>query len=201
MFGGKEQIWAKAFCESVIHKDGRRFYKGNPFAHFTWNLYHYNDKIVGGSGYLIHHKDDKIWNLEKMTRSEHMFWHANHRSIETYQNISKSNKGKKRTEQHKKNYSAAKKGIPKSEEHKNNISKASKGKSKSEEHKNNMSKSRIGKNQSKEHIRKAAEGKYKPVIANFIEYNSLKTAAKDLEVSATTISNRIKTKKPGYSYK
>ena len=60
--------------------NNRRIYKNDFFSHFVWNLFHPNDPIYKGSGFVIHHKDknpmnDNILNLDKITKSEHNHCH------------------------------------------------------------------------------------------------------------------------------
>jgi hypothetical protein len=59
----KELIVQDAFEISSVHvSTGRRYIRDTPFAHFVWNLYHPEDRIVKYDGYIIHHKDEDILN-------------------------------------------------------------------------------------------------------------------------------------------
>lgn len=164
----------KKICR--IHK-GRRFYGRNEkFYHLVWNINFPNDPIEKFGGYTIHHKNfnklcDEIYNLEKLTRSEHTRLHSLHRhpSEKTRLKMSKARSGKKHSQY---------------------------GKHRSEETKRKISVSLKGRKLSKNEI----ERRKTPISANFKNYNSIKEAAEDLFVSTTAIIYRIKTKKPGYFY-
>ena len=79
---------------------------GKLLSHDVWNFFHPNDPILKGDGYVIHHdnedsSDDRIENLQKMTRSEHKSIHnmgnhyslGKHRTNETKQKMSDSQLG------------------------------------------------------------------------------------------------------------
>jgi len=87
-------------------------------------------------------------------------------------------------------------GVPKSEEHRRKISEANKGKPKSKEHIEKMKASlpdRNGKNN---------PNKGKPIIIDGIEYSNQRLAAKELNVSKSTICFRMKSDShPNYIYK
>lgn len=161
--------------------DPRKHYMINGYekdiSQYYWNLYYPNDKIVHGDGNVIHHKnenhrDNSKYNLQKMTRSEHYIWHANHRTNETTRKLSESHKRENLSEESIKNYSNARKGIKFTKEHIKNMS---------ESHKGN----------------KCATKKVK---ANFINFKSLKEAAESLGVTTPTIIYKIHKNTPGYSY-
>jgi len=101
-------------------RKGRRLYgKGKkPFSQLIWNIYHQENPIAKGDGYVIHHKNldklcDEIWNLQKLTKSEHVTLHniGNKYSLgrtlseEHKKRISKYNKGKIFTEEHRRKLS------------------------------------------------------------------------------------------------
>lgn len=88
-----------------------------------------NGKIP--EGHIVHHKDENtlnnnIDNLELMTRTEHISYHASHRPEETKNKFKESVKGKKHSEETKMKISLSKIGkpLPKTEQACKNIAKA-----------------------------------------------------------------------------
>lgn len=85
--------------EKYFLKEGRYFRTVHPqikLSHAIWNHYNPNDKIQSKDGYMIHHKDedksnDKIENLQKVTRKEHAKLHP--RSDKTKEKMSRLHSG------------------------------------------------------------------------------------------------------------
>lgn len=134
----REDILHEMYLKSWIDPRGRRVYydgKGKKrvkFSRFVWNLYHPNDLIKSGDGYVIHHEDentlnDHPYNLKKKLRGKH---------------IAKHNKGNKLTEEHreniKKNHARYWAGKTQSKEHIEKKVKAQIGKKRTEKAKRRM---------------------------------------------------------------
>lgn len=174
-----DMIWEEALGKVNIGKSGRHGeYKGMPFYQWTWNLYHPDNPKIVGDGMVIHHKDlnplnDRISNLQKMTRVEHARYHSSNMLEETKKKISEKLKGKNHP-----NY-----GKHPSNESRKRQSERMKGEK-------NYNFGRTG----------AKSSRSTPVMADYKEYSTLNEAAKYLGVVYSTIRYRIKRNKPGYSY-
>ena len=71
----------KVWNNKEYHLSGSIWIHCSLLAHDVWNYYNPNNRIKRGDGNVIHHKDEdssnnKIKNLEKMTRSKHNSLHA-----------------------------------------------------------------------------------------------------------------------------
>ena len=76
-FFNYRKYWFNKVSKRWLRTTGR----GVLLSHDVWNFFHSNDRILKSDGYVIHHingvsSDDRIENLQKMTRSEHSVVHG-----------------------------------------------------------------------------------------------------------------------------
>jgi len=207
-----DMIWEEGLEQVNINKSGRHgSYKGTPFHHWTWNLYHPDDPKILGDSMHIHHKDlnhlnDHISNLQKMTSAEHTSLHMTGHcpSKETRQKRSESQMGEKNHM-----YGRIGKDNPRTNTHhtiesKLLMSQNKKGKCCGKDNPFYNKHHTIESRQAMSINRTDVSGKNNPnakaVVAEYKEYSTMKSAGEALNVSPDTINHRIKTNKPGYSY-
>jgi len=192
--------YIESICRVRKSKNGkcRRAYgKNYYFAVLKWNLYNPKDPVLKGSDYVVHHinlnsMNDDLNNLEKKLSSTHNRDHRKGKrlSAETIAKKSAVMKGENNP-----NY-----GKHRSQKTKDKISASNKGKKISLETKAKISAAKKGKKTSLETRAKLSAVKFKPVMANFIKFASVKEATRVLGVNPKTIRRRILAKKPGYYY-
>lgn len=133
------------FSEGIISIiNGRKCIGKKPVYRLVWTVF--NGPVPKGC--CIHHKDhnklnDRLDNLEMMTRSDHSKHHNDNMTEETKQKISESHKNIVFTEEHKENLRKSHLGIHMKEETKQKLSKIFSEYPRSEEWNKHISESRI----------------------------------------------------------
>lgn len=199
-----DMIWEETLEKSTIQKSNeRRHYRGQRFAHFTWNLYHPEDPIIKGDGMVIHHKDlnclnDHISNLQKMTHGDHSRLHSSNPSEETRRKKSESHKGLKQSEETKRKRSESLKNPP--EETRKKMSEARKGTHPSKETLKKQSESKKGEKNPMYGKTGSKNPAAKTVMVEYMIFSTLTHAAAVCSMERSTIRRRINANKSGYFY-